>query len=39
MDTQLGIGVLVYIVWIVSVNWLYVKEYRNENHKGNKRDI
>ena len=33
MDTHIGILTIGYIVWIVGMNWMYIKEYLH-NTKG-----
>jgi len=41
MDTiELGIGCMLYIVYIVGINWSYIKEYTNKGviKRGNEWD-
>jgi hypothetical protein len=40
MDTNVGIGIISCIVYVVLLNIVYKREYKGyENHKENKRDI
>ena len=34
MDTQIGIVMIGYIVYIVLLNWVYIKEYLKDTDKG-----
>ena len=34
MDTQMGIIAIGYIVYIVLMNWMYIREYLMDTNKG-----
>ena len=34
MDTEIQILTIGYIVWIVGMNWVYIKEYLKDMDKG-----
>jgi hypothetical protein len=34
MDTEIGVITLGYIVYLIGLNWMYIKEYIKGNDKG-----
>ena len=34
MDIEMGILTVGYIVWIVLLNWMYIREWIKDNDKG-----